>query len=109
MVEAAELDQARDPFVIDLQYPAGGLDVPGDYHRVVVKVEFSGRADAWPQDERAISLFVVDVFPQLGPWVPRKIACVTPARTFWEKAALLHERYSQGDGTPIPGPGTAGV
>lgn len=97
-VEAVKLDQARDPFVIDLQYPAGGLDVPGDYHTAVVKVELSGRADDWPQEDRNIRPFVADAFPQqLGPWLPMQVACVTPARTFWEKAALLHERYSQGD------------
>ena len=95
-IEVIALDDARDPFVLDFVYPRGGFEVPGDYHRAVVKIELSGRADDWPQKERAIEPFVAKAFPQLGPWSPLQIACVTPARTFWEKAALLHERYAQG-------------
>jgi len=96
-IDVADLDQARDPFEIQLHYPAGDLEVPGAYHQAVVKIELSGRADDWPQAARVISPYVADVVPQLGPWTPMQVACVTPARTFWEKAALLHERYAQGD------------
>lgn len=96
-VDVVALDQARDPFVIEFQYPDSSLAVPGDYHRTVVKLELSGRADDWPQEERPITPFVAEALPQLGPWMPMQVACVTPARTFWEKAALLHERYAQKD------------
>jgi hypothetical protein len=96
-INVIDLDRARDPFVIELEYPKSGFEVPGNYHREVVKIELSGRADDWPQEDRPISPFVAEAFPQLGPWTPMAIACVTPARTFWEKAALLHERYAQGN------------
>lgn len=96
-VDAPNLEKDRDPFVIELHYPTGGLEAPGYYHREVVKIELSGRADDWPQEDRAIRPLVADAFPNLGTWAPLSIACVTPARTFWEKASLLHERYAQGD------------
>jgi len=91
------LQQARDPFVIELHYPNGGLEIPGDYNRAVVKIELSGRADDWPQEERPIMPYVAEAFPDLGTWAPIMIACVQPARTFWEKALLLHELYTRPD------------
>ena len=95
-VEVVSLDEARDPFEVRLHYPLCGLEVPERYHQQVVKIELSGRADAWPQEHRPISPFLADALPKLGPWVPMQVACVMPARTFWEKASLLHERYAQG-------------
>jgi hypothetical protein len=94
-ISLVDLDQARDPFVIEVQYPNGGLKVPGDYHRAVVKIELSGRADDWPQEPRPITPYVADALPQIERESEMMIACVTPARTFWEKAALLHERHAQ--------------
>jgi hypothetical protein len=95
-VEVIDLDRARDPFVIKLQYPPCHLKVPADYHEENVKIELSGRADVWPQETRHISPFVADAFPSMGSWKRMQVSCVMPARTFWEKAALLHERYAQG-------------
>jgi len=96
-VVVASLEKARDPFVIELHYPKGGLEIPGDYNRAVVKIELSGRADDWPQQERPITPYVAEAFPDLGTWAPIMIACVEPARTFWEKASLLHELYTRPD------------
>ena len=90
-----EIDQARDPFIIEFEYPRVDLEMTGDYHRHLLKIEFSGRADSWPQADRPIGPYVADVFPMLGPWHALEIACVTPARTFWEKASLLHEKHVQ--------------
>ena len=44
-VVVVALENARDPFVIELHYPKGGMEIPGDYSRAVVKIELSGRAE----------------------------------------------------------------
>ena len=94
-VELEDLDQARDPFVIKLHYPKGAIKAPGDYSQAVVKIELSGRADDWPQEARGISPYVFKALPQLGKSDPVNVQCVLPRRTFWEKAALLHEQHTR--------------
>lgn len=90
-----EIDQARDPFVIEIEYPRVDSGPGRDYQRPLVKVELSGRADSWPEEDRLITPYVVQAFPQVAQQQELRIRCVTPARTFWEKSSLLHERHAQ--------------
>ena len=90
IVEAIE--QARDPFVVYFRYPESGLTPPSSYFQPRVKVELSGRADGVPVAVRTVEPYVTEVFPSLNPpGREYEIACIKPVRTFWEKAALLHE------------------
>lgn len=90
-----EIDQARDPFVIEIEYPRLDLGPARGYQRPLVKVELSGRADSWPEERRVITPYVSQAFPRFAPRDELRIPCVSPARTFWEKASLLHERHAQ--------------
>ena len=95
-----EIDQARDPFVIEIEYPRVDLGPGRGYQRPLVKVELSGRADSWPEDSRLITSYVAQAFSRFAQRQELRIPCVTPARTFWEKASLLHERHAQACDVP---------
>jgi hypothetical protein len=84
----------RDPFVVRLEYPGSGLTPPDDYFQSVVKIELSGRAEDSPVETRQISPYLREVFPDLFEDLLQAIPCILPQRTFWEKAALLHEQHT---------------
>ncbi|MBN8711942.1 MAG: nucleotidyl transferase AbiEii/AbiGii toxin family protein [Verrucomicrobia bacterium] len=86
------LEMARDPFCLYFEYPGTGLQPPADYNRAVVKVELSGRADGWPMADRTIRPYAAEAFPKETGDPILTLSCVRPERTFWEKAALIHEQ-----------------
>lgn len=91
-IEVDPLEKARDPFCLYFEYPGTGLQPPADYNKAMVKVELSGRADGWPMEERTITPYVAQVFPEQTGDPHLALSCVRPERTFWEKAALVHEQ-----------------
>jgi hypothetical protein len=88
------IEKDRDPFVVEVEYPGAGLTAPDDYFRPVVKIELSGRAEDTPAESRLILPYVGELFPELFADTPCMVSCVLPHRTFWEKAALLHEQHT---------------
>jgi hypothetical protein len=84
----------RDPFVVRIEYPGAGLTPPDDYFQPVVKIELSGRAEDAPAEPRLVVPYISELFPELFADTPRPVSCVLPHRTFWEKAALLHEQHT---------------
>ncbi len=86
------LETARDPFCLYFEYPGTGLQPPANYNKAVVKVELSGRADGWPMAERVIRPYIAEAFPRETGDPALLLSCVRPERTFWEKAALVHEQ-----------------
>ncbi len=84
----------RDPFVVRVEYPGSGLTPPDAYFQPVVKIELSGRAEDAPAEPRLIVPYVSEPFPELFADKPYPVSCILPQRTFWEKAALLHEQHT---------------
>lgn len=84
----------RDPFVVRVEYPGSGLTPPDDYFQPSVKIELSGRAEDAPAESREIVPYVREVFSELFEDETTPISCILPQRTFWEKAALLHEQHT---------------
>lgn len=91
-LEVEPLQNARDPFCIHVQYPQAGFSAPVSYNKAAVKIELSGRAAGWPMQVREIEPYVAMQFPTIDPQAKCTLSCVKPERTFWEKAALLHEQ-----------------
>ena len=61
------------------------------YVQPVVKIELGARSDTEPSETPQIQSYLAKAFPQiLGPDTC-PVRAVTPRRTFWEKAMLLHE------------------
>jgi hypothetical protein len=100
-IEIEPLEKARDPFCIHIHYPASGLIDTAAYHRAAVKLELSGRAEGTPVEIRSLTPYAVMQFPELDPGGMISLPCVLPERTFWEKAALLHEQNTRPGARPL--------
>ena len=71
------------------------------YVRPVVKVELGARSDTEPSATPEITPYLAEVFPDEVPDSRFTVHAVAPERTFWEKAALVHEEtYREGSATP---------
>ena len=85
-----------DPDMADGQcllfhYPSALPVTETGYVRPVVKIELGARSDDWPAESRTITPYVAEVLPQAIPEAAFSVPSLTPERTFWEKAMLLHE------------------
>lgn len=71
------------------------------YVRPVVKIEMGARSDTEPSATPEITPYLAEVFPDEVPGSRFPVHAVAPERTFWEKAALLHEgTYREGSTAP---------
>lgn len=61
------------------------------YIRPVVKIEFGARSDTEPSEHPGIEPYLAGAFPGVLESCVFTVQTVTPERTFWEKAMLLHE------------------
>ncbi|MDX1970928.1 MAG: nucleotidyl transferase AbiEii/AbiGii toxin family protein [Candidatus Sumerlaeia bacterium] len=61
------------------------------YLRPVVKIEFGARSDIWPSEVISFSPMLFEAFPNSEKSPPIEVRALSPSRTFWEKAMLLHE------------------
>jgi predicted nucleotidyltransferase component of viral defense system len=73
-----------------LAYPTAFSDQIAYVSRVV-KIELGARSDTEPTQNITIHPYLVDAFPDLLPQSHFFVRAVSPERTFWEKAMLLHE------------------
>ena len=85
-----------DPDMADGQcllfhYPSAFPAGEAGYVRPVVKIELGARSDDWPAVSRTITPYVAQVLPQAIPDAVFSVSALSPERTFWEKAMLLHE------------------
>lgn len=100
-VEVEPLEKARDPFCLHFHYPGTDLEGAADYNLQQVKIELSGRADDWPMEERTLRPYVAELFPEETGNPRLTLSCVKPERTFWEKAALIHEQNIRPEDRPL--------
>jgi predicted nucleotidyltransferase component of viral defense system len=71
------------------------------YVRPVVKIEFGARSDTEPSATPEVVPYLADVFADEVGDARFSVRAVAPERTFWEKAALLHEEtYREGAAAP---------
>lgn len=100
-IELEPLEKARDPFCLHFHYPGTDLEKATEYNLPQVKIELSGRADDWPMEERTIRPYVAELFPKETGDPRLVLSCVKPERTFWEKAALIHEQNIRPEARPL--------
>jgi len=93
----AELPWQLDPDPDDLDkqtlllsYPTAFADQMA-YLRQVVKIELGARSDTEPTQKIDVHPYIIDAFPDLLTQAHFSVRAVSPERTFWEKAMLLHE------------------
>lgn len=61
------------------------------YIAPAVKVEMGARSDTEPTEAISITPYIAETFPDLFDHAATNVRAVSPVRTFWEKALLLHE------------------
>jgi hypothetical protein len=72
------------------------LNTPGDYVGNSALIEFGGRNITEPNEEHEIRPDIADLVPELD--LPRAhVRVLSPARTFWEKATLMHVECQRGE------------
>jgi len=88
-----------DPHVIEVRYPAAFAD---GYLRPEVRLEIGPLAAWLPHEDRAISCYADQAFPQLFGRVEFPVRVIRAERTFWEKATILHHEAHRPAGNPQP-------
>jgi hypothetical protein len=74
------------------KYPTVYPDPNADaYLQRRVKIEMGARSDTDPSEEIQIQPLIAEAFPDISPDSTFPVHAVSPVRTFWEKAMLLHE------------------
>tara|TARA_R110000782_G_scaffold124850_7_gene216357 strand:- start:4464 stop:5282 length:819 start_codon:yes stop_codon:yes gene_type:complete len=89
----------ENPHVINIQYPAA---YPDEYLRSEVRLEI-GPLAAWdPFEEKEISCYAAEEFPQVFNQTHCAIKVVRAERTFWDKATILHHEVHRPETSPQP-------
>ena len=89
-LEIAPPEEDPDGQTLLFQYPRA-LTVSSPYLRLQVKIEFGARSDTWPTESPTIRPYLAQAYPEIFATGSFQIKAVSPERTFWEKAMLLHE------------------
>ncbi len=85
---AFRLEVSEDGEQLRVHYPTV-LEAPGDYVGNSVLIEFGGRNITEPNEEHEVRPDIAEHVTALD--FPRsKVSVLSPARTFWEKATLMH-------------------
>ena len=65
-------------------------------------MEFGTRADTWPSEKQPISSYVFAQYPDaLSNDTAFPVPVLSVARTFWERATILHAEYHRPEGKPL--------
>ena len=85
-----------DPLSVLFEYPS--VFPAGTYLRPYVKVELGARSDIDPSETPEIRPYLAEALPEATGHSAFNVRALSPKRTFWEKAMLLHEETSRADG-----------
>lgn len=90
---------ADDRHVIDINYPAA---FPDDYLRPEVRLEIGPLASWLPFEERWMSCYAAEAFPNVFEQRECAVRVIKAERTFWEKATILHHEAHRPERNPQP-------
>lgn len=94
-----QLDEGN-PQTILFAYPSLGGEDQG-YMKPVVRFEFGARGALLPAEQRTLSPYVQQAFPDLPGLSQVDVRTLGIERTFWEKATILHMLFHQDAGKPL--------
>jgi len=72
------------------------------YLRSAIKIEFGARGEDWPSETCRLKSFVAEVIPDAMKTPHQDVQVLSPRRTFWEKATILHSYYYWPETKEIP-------
>ena len=82
---------ADDSQTLRFIYPSDlGERAPEAYIRREVKIECGARSDDWPAEDKNVSPYVADAYPDAITDAAVPLRVLSIERTFWEKATILH-------------------
>jgi len=85
---------APEPDTIEFQYPKGLPDPQvSSYIRRAVRLELGCRGDQVPCEQATVRSYAVEVKASLFEIAESSVLVISPERTFWEKATILHREY----------------
>ena len=64
-----------------------------EYIKPAVKLEFGARGDVEPSENKQITSYVAEAFPQFFDIAHSNVHVLAAERTFWEKVTILHALY----------------
>lgn len=67
-----------------------------DYVSPMIRMEFGARSDHWPIEDRVITPYAAESFPDEFELPSCKISTLKVDRTYWEKATILHKTFHGG-------------
>lgn len=89
--ESWDLQPAEDGESLLFVYPRTAVTLEREgYVAPNVRLEFGARADHWPAEDRPVSAYAAEAFPELFEVASFSVWTLEVARTFWEKATILH-------------------
>ena len=92
-----------DPLTLNFAYPRKDTGESAvSYIRPMVRLEFGARSDHWPAEEAVITPFVADEFGDRVSDPECRVKVLSGARTFWEKATILHSWHYAPEDKPFP-------
>lgn len=77
----------EDAQVINVQYPAS---FPDEYLRPEVRLEIGPLAAWLPYEEKVISCYAAEEFPDVFDQTEYSVQVIKAERTFWDKVTILH-------------------
>lgn len=86
--DAFQLEISDDGEQLRVRYPTV-LETPGDYVGNSVLIEFGGRNITEPNEEHEVRPDIAEYVAELD-FPHSTVSVLSPARTFWEKATLMH-------------------
>ncbi len=66
------------------------------YTKPRIRLEFGARGELWPAERRDITSYAAEQFPSLFSAPSTTVWVMSPRRTLWEKATILHAIASSG-------------
>ncbi|MCY4148208.1 MAG: nucleotidyl transferase AbiEii/AbiGii toxin family protein [Gammaproteobacteria bacterium] len=88
-----------DPFTININYPSAFAD---DFLRSEVRLEIGLLASWQPYEERCITCYAAEAFPDMFEQQECMVKVIKAERTFWEKATILHHEAHRPKGNVQP-------
>lgn len=95
---AAEDDP--DGHTIVLAYPRS-LRTTNTYFRPQVRLELGARADHWPAVDAIVTPYAAMTHPKPFVAPAARVRALSPERTFWEKATILHAVFHKPSEKPL--------
>lgn len=101
-LEAAGPEDDPDQSTLLFRYPTEFANV-GSYLRPEIKIELGARSETEPAESPIMQPMLAEIYDDILGVASFSIRTVSPRRTFWEKAMLLHEEtYRPANKQPKP-------